>query len=66
MSTIDERLKTLRIVLPDVIPPGVDGYVPAFAPLIRSGDRIYISGRLGKVGVGIARLSTAGASGSRK
>jgi len=27
-----------------------DGYVPAFAPYIRSGDHIYLSGRLGKEG----------------
>ncbi len=31
MSPIDERLKSLNIVLPDVMPPVVDGYVPAFA-----------------------------------
>ena len=37
MSPIDERLKTLGIVLPEVMPPVVDGYVPAFAPFIRSG-----------------------------
>src|SRR5438270_9569953 len=48
MSSIDERLKTLGIVLPDVMPPVVDGYVPAFAPFIRSGDQIHLSGRLGK------------------
>ena len=48
MSAIDERLKTLGIVLPDVMPPVVDGYVPAFAPFVRSGDLIYLSGRLGK------------------
>jgi len=48
MSPIDERLKTLGIVLPDVMPPVVDGYVPAFAPFIRSGDQIHLSGRLGK------------------
>jgi len=48
MSPIDERLKTLGIVLPDVMPPVVDGYVPAFAPFIRSGAQIYLSGRLGK------------------
>jgi hypothetical protein len=47
MSPIDERLKTLGIVLPDVMPPVVDGYVPAFAPFIRSGDQIHLSGRLG-------------------
>jgi len=32
MTPIDERLKALNIVLPDVIPPVVDGYAPAFAP----------------------------------
>jgi hypothetical protein len=37
MSPIDERLKSLNIVLPDVMPPVVDGYVPAFAPFTRSG-----------------------------
>jgi hypothetical protein len=26
-------LKSLNIVLPDVVPPVVDGYVPAFAQL---------------------------------
>jgi enamine deaminase RidA (YjgF/YER057c/UK114 family) len=50
MSPIDERLKSLNIVLPDVMPPVVDGYVPAFAPFVRSGDQIYLSGRLGKEG----------------
>src|SRR5438477_12949857 len=50
MSPIDERLKSLNIVLPDVMPPVVDGYVPAFAPFIRSGDQIHLSGRLGKKG----------------
>ena len=33
MSPIDERLKSLNIVLPDVMPPVVDGYVPAFAEI---------------------------------
>ena len=50
MSPIDERLKSLNIVLPEVIPSVVDGYVPAFAPFIRSGDQIHLSGRLGKEG----------------
>jgi len=50
MSPIDERLKSLNIALPDVMPPVVDGFVPAFAPFIRSGDQIYLSGRLGKEG----------------
>ena len=40
MATLDERLKSLNIALPDVTPAVVDGYVPAFAPLIRSGDQI--------------------------
>ena len=48
MSPIDERLKSLNIVLPDVMPPVVDGYVPEFAPFVRSGDQIHLSGRLGK------------------
>ena len=50
MSPIDERLKSLNIVLPDVIPPVVDGYLPAFAPFTRSGYQIHLSGRLGKEG----------------
>ncbi len=50
MSPIDERLKSLNIALPDVMPPVVDGYVPAFAPFIRSGNQIHLSGRLGKEG----------------
>jgi enamine deaminase RidA (YjgF/YER057c/UK114 family) len=48
MSPIEERLKALDIVLPDVMPAVVEGYVPAFAPFIRSGNQIYLSGRLGK------------------
>jgi hypothetical protein len=31
MSPIDEGLKSLDIVLPDVTPPVADGYVPAFS-----------------------------------
>jgi hypothetical protein len=38
MSTIDERLMGLDIALPDVMPPVVDGYVPAFAPFVRFGS----------------------------
>jgi enamine deaminase RidA (YjgF/YER057c/UK114 family) len=48
MSAIDERLRALDLVLPDAVPPVVDGYVPAFAPFVRSGDQIHLSGRLGK------------------
>jgi hypothetical protein len=40
MSIIGERLKTLGIMLPEVMPPVAVGYVAAFAP--------YLSGRLGK------------------
>jgi hypothetical protein len=48
MLTIDEPLTDLDIALPDVMPPVVDGYVPAFAPFVRSGDQIQLFGRLGK------------------
>ena len=50
MSAIDERLRALDLVLPDVVPPVVDGYVPAFAPFVRCGGQIHLSGRLGKEG----------------
>jgi hypothetical protein len=50
MSPIDVRLKSLNVLLHDVEPPVVDGCVPAFAPFIRSGDQIHLSGRLGKEG----------------
>ena len=49
MSDMDERLNSLGIVLPDVMPPVMDGYLPTFAPFARSGDQIHLSGRLGKV-----------------
>ncbi len=48
MAAMDERLKSLGIVLPDVVPPVVDGYVAVFAPLARSGDQIHLSGRLAR------------------
>lgn len=48
MSPTDKHLRALNIVLPDAMPPVADGYVPAFAPFVRSGDHIYLSGRLGK------------------
>ena len=41
MSPIDERLKSLNIVLPDVVPPVVDGCVPPFARFARSGYQIH-------------------------
>src|ERR1700691_2345875 len=48
MSIIDERLRGLDIDLPDVVPPVVDGYVPACARCVRFGDKIHLSGGLGK------------------
>lgn len=48
MTTIAERLAELNIALPDAPPPVVSGYVPSFAPYVRSGNRIYLSGRLAK------------------
>lgn len=48
MTTIAQRLATSDIVLPDVAPPVVKGYVPSFAPYARSGDQIVVSGRLAK------------------
>ena len=48
MTTIHERLKALRINLPLTPPPVVDGYVPLFVPFVRTGNLIYLSGRLAK------------------
>jgi hypothetical protein len=48
MSSIEQRLAALGITLPDAIPPVVNGYAPAFAPFVRTGDQIHLSGRLGK------------------
>jgi len=48
MTTIYERLKALQINLPELPPPVVDGYVPSFVPFVRSGNLIYLSGRLAK------------------
>jgi enamine deaminase RidA (YjgF/YER057c/UK114 family) len=49
MST-EARLRELGIDLPDVPAPIADGYVPKFAPWVRSGGHIFLSGRLAKVG----------------
>jgi enamine deaminase RidA (YjgF/YER057c/UK114 family) len=60
-----ERLKALQIVLPDVPPPVVDGYVAAFVPFVRTGNLVFLSGRLakkdGKVWIGKlgANMTTA-------
>lgn len=46
--TVYERLKELQITLPDVPPPVVDGYVASFVPFVRTGNLVYVSGRLAK------------------
>ena len=48
MTSVYERLKNLQITLPDVPPPVVDGYVAAFVPFVRTGNLVYLSGRLAK------------------
>src|SRR6266853_67273 len=48
MTSIYERLQALQINLPEVPPPVVDGYVPSFVPFVRTGNLIYLSGRLAK------------------
>ncbi len=45
---IAARLAALNITLPDAPPPVVSGYVPSFEPYVRSGNQLYLSGRLGK------------------
>lgn len=48
MTTVYDRLKALQITLPESQPPAVDGYVAAFVPFVRSGNLLYLSGRLAK------------------
>ena len=48
ITNIEERLSALNIVLPDVLPPVVAGYTPIFAPYVRTGNLVSISGRLAK------------------
>jgi enamine deaminase RidA (YjgF/YER057c/UK114 family) len=48
MTAIYGRLHTLAIELPEAPPPVVVGYVPRFSSHTRSGDTLYISGRLAK------------------
>jgi enamine deaminase RidA (YjgF/YER057c/UK114 family) len=48
MTTVYERLKALQITLPEAQPPVVDGYVAAFVPFVRTGNLVYLSGRLAK------------------
>jgi enamine deaminase RidA (YjgF/YER057c/UK114 family) len=49
-TSIAERLRELQITLPDEAPPVVPGYVPIFAPWVRTGNLLYLSGRLAKKG----------------
>jgi enamine deaminase RidA (YjgF/YER057c/UK114 family) len=48
MSTVYERLKALQITLPEDPPPVMDGYAAAFVPFVRTGNLVYLSGRLAK------------------
>ena len=48
MTSVYERLKNLQNTLPGVPPPVVDGYVAAFVPFVRTGNVIYVSGRVAK------------------
>jgi enamine deaminase RidA (YjgF/YER057c/UK114 family) len=50
METVYERLDALQIQLPEIPPPVADGYVPLFVPFVRTGNLIYLSGRLAKKG----------------
>ena len=48
MITIADRLRALQVELPDIAPPVVAGYTPAFVPWVRAGDLLFLSGRLAK------------------
>jgi len=48
MTTVYERLNALQIDLPDVPVPVVAGYDAAFVPFVRTGNLVYLSGRLAK------------------
>ena len=47
-GSIEERLAAMNIVLPDSPQPVVAGYTPVFAPYVRTGEFVSISGRLAK------------------
>ncbi len=47
-GSIEERLAAMNIVLPDSPQPIVAGYTPIFAPYVRTGEFVWISGRLAK------------------
>ena len=48
--TTEERLLELGIDLPAIPPTIADAYIPKFAPCVRSGCHIFLSGRLAKTG----------------
>lgn len=48
MTTIAQQLRALQITLPKVAPPVVAGYTPTFVPWVRSGNLLFLSGRLAK------------------
>jgi enamine deaminase RidA (YjgF/YER057c/UK114 family) len=48
IMSVYKRLQDLGITLPEVLPPVVDGYRAAFVPFVRSGNLVYLSGRLAK------------------
>ena len=46
--SVYKSLNDLGIALPDVLPSVVNGYQAAFVPFVRSGNLVYLSGRLAK------------------
>ena len=48
MTSVNERLKALQITLPDVPVPAVAGYDAVFVPFVRTGNLVYLWGRLAK------------------
>lgn len=48
IANVEARLAELNIVLPDLPPAIVTGYTPMFAPYVRAGALVSISGRLAK------------------
>jgi hypothetical protein len=48
MKTVYEPLHASQIKLPEIPPPVVDGYMPLFVPFVRTGNLIYLSGRIAK------------------
>ena len=47
-GSIEERMAAMNIVLPDSPQQIVAGYTPLFAPYVRTGEFVSISGRLAK------------------